>query len=376
MTPGILWCGRSHDDTCAPQAFNHRTVTRPVHRLASLLITALLLTGCIASMPPHGSVHPAPPVTSGTFTMPDGAGLPYRAWLPDGAPWAVVLALHGMNDSRDAWEYPAADLARAGIAVFSPDQRGFGNAPERGRWPGGAVLAGDARDMAAVLRARYPHARLILMGESMGAAVLMRLAAEPGPPPADAYVLIAPAVWGRAEMNVFLRVGLWFFSHTVPGMTAGGGGLVRVTASDNRAAIKRLSEDPLTIHDTRWDTVRGLVDLMDAALADAPAFHGKALFLYGGHDELIPKAATAATWRALPASAREAYYPAGYHLLLRDHERVAPIDDIIAWIRDPAAPLPSGADRAAAAWLDKQPPTSDAVLAAQGRDASAVTAAH
>ena len=45
------------------------------------------------------------------------------------------------------------------------------------------------------------------MGESMGAAVLMVLAANPAPPPVDGYVLIAPAVWGRAEMNVFLRAG-------------------------------------------------------------------------------------------------------------------------------------------------------------------------
>jgi alpha-beta hydrolase superfamily lysophospholipase len=209
--------------------------------------------------------------------------------------------------------------------------------------------------MAQLLRARYPHTKLILMGESMGAAVLMVLAAEQHPPPADGYVLIAPAVWGRAEMNIFLRAGLWLFSTTVPDMTATGGGFVHVRASDNFAAIRRLSDDPLTIHATRWDTIRGLVDLMDAALAAAPRFHGQALFLYGGHDELIPQKATAATWRALPPGEREAYYPAGYHLLMRDHERITPIEDTIAWILHPDVPLPSGADRAAAAWLAKQP---------------------
>ena len=72
--------------------------------------------------------------------MPDGMRLPYRTWLPDGEPWAVVLALHGMNDSRDAWEYPAPELATHGVAVFAPDQRGFGDrrraatGPEHGHW--------------------------------------------------------------------------------------------------------------------------------------------------------------------------------------------------------------------------------------------------
>jgi hypothetical protein len=76
--------------------------------------------------------------------------------------------------------------------------------------------------------------------------------------------------------------------------------------------------------------------------------------MYGGHDELIPTQATAATWRALPGGVVRAYYPEGYHLLLRDLHRITPIEDILAWLRRPDTPLPSGADRAAAAWLAKQ----------------------
>ena len=93
---------------------------------------------------------------------------------------------------------------------------------------------------------------------------------------------------------------------------------------------------------------------MDAALAAAPRFNAPALFLYGGKDELIPDKATAATWGGLPEGPVRAFYPAGYHLLLRDHERITPIDDILFWIRHPEMPLPSGGDRAAVAWLAKQ----------------------
>jgi acylglycerol lipase len=337
---------------------------------AHLLLALLWLASCASPAPPQG-VHPDKlPVTDGYFVMPGGTHLPYREWMPSGNPWAVVLALHGMNDSRDAWEYPAPDFARAGIAVFAPDQWGFGAAPRRGRWAGTATMVDDARHMAMALHERYPHTKLILMGESMGAAVLMLLAAEPDPPPADGYVLVSPAVWGRVEMNVFLRVGLWFFSNAFPGVSVTGRGIVHVVASDNRAAIRRLSDDPLTIHATRWDTIRGLVNLMDDALAAAPEFHGQALFLYGGHDQLIPKRAAAATWRALPPTERKAFYPAGYHLLLRDHERITPLEDIMSWIRDPDAPLPSGADRAATAWLLQQPPTPGHVLQAENRQAT------
>ena len=83
--------------------------------------------------------------------------LPYRAWLPEGQPWAVVLALHGMNDSRDAWEYPAPDFATAGIAVFAPDQRGFGDTSVRGYWPGTQALISDARTMARAASPTLSH---------------------------------------------------------------------------------------------------------------------------------------------------------------------------------------------------------------------------
>ena len=332
-------------------AFNLNPVFR---RLTPALLAVLLLGGCIASMAPSGAPAGKPGETTDSFIMPDGTPLPYRVWLPSRKPEAVVLALHGMNDSRDAWEYPAPDFTAAGIAVYSPDLRGFGATRSRGVWPGTDLLAGDARVMAGLLHTRYPHTKLVLMAESMGAAALMVMATEPNPPPVDGYVLIAPAVWGRTEMNLLMRLALWVADHTVPGMTLTGGGIVKVTASDNHQALVRLSTDPLTIQETRVDAIKGLVDLMDRALAAAPRFNAPAMILYGGHDELVPARATAATWRALPEGPVRAFYPDGFHLLLRDKDRGVPIRDILAWIRDPAAPLPSGAEKAGRQWLKHQ----------------------
>jgi acylglycerol lipase len=317
-------------------------------------LAVLLLAGCVAQTAPVGPMIEQPAETANVFVMPDGAALPYRAWLPASPPTTVVLALHGMNDSRDAWEYPAPDFTAAGIAVFAPDQRGFGATRSRGLWPGTDGFTADTRVMVRLLRARYPHTRLMLMAESMGAAALMVLATEPDPPLVDGYVLIAPAVWSRAEMTLLMRAVLWVTDHTMPGLTLTGGGLVKVTATDNRAALVRLSNDPLTIHATRVDAIKGLVDLMDQAQAAAPRFHAPALFLYGGHDELVPPRATASMWRALPSGPVRAFYPNGYHLLLRDKDRAEPIRDILAWIRSPDAPLPSGAAQAATNWLQAQ----------------------
>ena len=320
-------------------------------RRTLLAVAALSLSGCAgAALPGPALAHAGH--EDGGFTMRDGAVLPYRRWLPATAPRTVILALHGFNDSRDAWEVPASGFTEAGCGLYAPDQRGFGTAPERGRWAGVAAMVADAAEMARQVRALHPGVPLVMLGESMGGAVLMCLATSRLAPVEGRYVLVAPAVWGRAEMNVFLRSSLWLGSALLPWLALSGAP-VQVTASDNRAALIRLSRDPLTIHDTRLDTLRGLVDLMDAALVAAPRFGAPGLFLYDGRDELVPKEAMAAMWRSLPGNRQIAlaYYPNDYHLMLRDLGRSAPIGDVVGWLRDPSAPLPSGADTAAARWL-------------------------
>jgi acylglycerol lipase len=316
------------------------------------------VAGC-AVPHPEKPLPPIPPiVTDGAFTMQDGLRLPYREWLPAGEPAIVVLALHGIDDSRDAWEAPGPALAAHAIAVIAPDERGFGATLDRGIWPGTSQMLSDTRATALDLRARYPRAKLYLMGESMGGAVLLALAASPDAPPVDGYVFSSPAVWGRREMSPLYRSFLWLADHTAPNVALTGRG-AGVTPTDNDAAWERLSRDPLTLTETRISTVKGLVDLMDAALAGAGRVTVPALFLYGGHDELVPKNAMVAAWRAALASANRrltfAYYPKGFHLLQRDHKGPVVTADIAHWLQDPTAPLPSGADARAANWLASQP---------------------
>lgn len=312
------------------------------------------VAGCVPAAAPPGPAIREAEMDGGVFTMPDGMVLPYRAWVPEGEPWAVALALHGFNDSRDAWELPGPAFAAAGVAVYAPDQRGFGATTARGLWPGSDALADDAIVMAALLRLKYPGARFFLMGESMGGAVLMHAATRGAALPVDGYVLLAPAVWGRASMNWFMQGGLWLAATLAPGLAVSRPPpTVRIVASDNDEALRALGRNPLTIKSTRFDTLRGLVDLMDLALAAAGRFPlWPTLFMYGAKDMIIPPAATRATWRRLPGGpVRRARYANGWHLMLRDLERAVPTADIVAFMHEPGGRLPSGAEEVAAAWM-------------------------
>src|SRR5260221_6364189 len=199
----------------------------------------------------------APRFTDGAFIPPDGTQLPLRKWLPKGQPKAVILALHGFGDYSRAFETPAALWAKHGIATYAYDQRGFGRTPGRGVWAGEGQLAIDAITASRILRQAYPGRPLYLLGESMGGAVTTLaetgaihgvLPAATGPPVADVdgVILSAPAVWGRATMDLLPKMALWAGVRFLPTTVLSGQGL-RIQASDNLPMLRELARDPMVI---------------------------------------------------------------------------------------------------------------------------------
>jgi acylglycerol lipase len=342
---------------------------------AALLAPLLLLATCgpagetelrfAASDGGRPAVEAAVPAhfTDSEFVAADGARLPLRTWLPRREPKAVILALHGFNDYSNAFDMPARLWAARGIATYAYDQRGFGGAPGAGSWPGEGPLAADAIAATRILRRTYPGRPLYLLGESMGGAlaVLVTTGAMsgviPGPdgmPTADVdgVILSAPAVWGRPTMDLLPRLALFAGARLFPTMNVSGSGL-QIRASDNLPMLQALGRDPLVLKGARIATVYGLVNLMDSALAAAPLLDVPMLMLYGAHDQLVPARPLAEFVAHLPPEPRQprrlAFYPNGYHLLLRDLGGRIVAEDVASWIFDRGAPLPSRADALAAA---------------------------
>lgn len=268
----------------------------------------------------------------------DGAKLPLRVWRSETPPKAVVLGLHGFNDYSKSFAHPAKTWVAEGISVYAYDQRGFGAAPHHGLWAGTHAMTGDLATASRLLRERYPGVPLYVIGESMGAAVILAAYGNGDRPEADGVVLSAPAVWARAHMPVYQRAALWLGAHTLPWMKLTGQGL-KIRASDNDDMLRALGRDPLVIKATRIDALHGLTDLMDAALAAAPAMDARAIVLYGREEQLIPETARQALLDSLPRNGKWRYaeYESGFHMLLRDLNADLVLRDIAAWAVAPAA---------------------------------------
>lgn len=322
-------------------------------RFALPLLAAL--GGCAPRVIEAGPAIMTPQLDDDKLTMADGAELPLRVWRPaEGATKAVILALHGFNDYSNAFDWPAQSWAKSGIVTYAYDQRGFGGAPHPGRWAGERTLLEDLATAARLVRAAEPGKPIFLLGESMGGGLLLAGLGQDALPPHDGLILAAPAIWGRELQNPLATGLLWTLAHSMPWMELTGEGL-EVQPSDNIEMLRALGRDPLIIKKTRVDAIYGLVGLMDRSLAALPKLRAPALLLYGAREDVMPSTAALEAIRRLeggPARPRVAIYGEGYHMLLRDLQGETVHGDIVAWIFDLEAPLPSGADLRGAAIAD------------------------
>jgi alpha-beta hydrolase superfamily lysophospholipase len=320
-------------------------------RWLAALLAAVMLAGCTplmiqqAGRPPMG--FQGPRIERDAVISFDGAKLGLSEWDAQGEPWAVIVGVHGMNDYANAFHMAAPWWAEQGVTTVAYDQRGFGRSPDRGIWAGDDLMVEDLRTVTALVRQKYPKALVVVAGESLGGAVAAEAFASDQPPMADRLVLLSPAVWGWKTQPLPNKTLLWFAANfTGPKVYTPPHWLTdRVSPTDNRDELIAMGRDPLMIWGARSDTLYGLVNTMDKAAEAVGQTQVPTLYLYGAHDEIIPKTAAFKAASRLKPTDRSAYYANGWHLMMRDREGPMVWRDILAFIRDPAAALPSGAPK-------------------------------
>jgi len=320
-------------------------------RVLALILAAVMLAGCTplmvqqAGQPPLG--FQGPRIEASDIVSFDGAKLGLSEWDAPGEPWAVIVGVHGMNDYANAFHTAAPWWAEQGVTTIAYDQRGFGRSPGRGVWAGDELMVEDLRTVAALARQKYPRALIVVAGESLGGAIAAEAFASDRPPSADRLVLLSPAVWGWRDQPLPNKTLLWFAANfTGPKVYTPPAWLTsRVSPTDNRDELIAMGRDPLMIWGARSDTLYGLVSTMDKAADAVGRSRLPTLYLYGAHDQIIPKSAAFKAAARLKPVDRSAYYAKGWHLMLRDRQGPMVWKDILAFIRDPQGPLPSGAPK-------------------------------
>tara|TARA_A100001391_G_scaffold189999_1_gene161969 strand:- start:16484 stop:17332 length:849 start_codon:yes stop_codon:yes gene_type:complete len=267
-------------------------------------------------------------------TQPTPAPPEARLWPAEGTPRATLVALHSFGDHDDAFNLAAPALARAGYTVYAFDQAGFGERTlEDGRWAGEDRLVADAAAMVRQAARQQPGRPLYLLGESLGGAVAMLVAARHPELPVEGLILAAPAV----REGIRLRYGWNVLIAAAATLAPGYKLTVDRPPDDPRlapAAARRLADDPRVMRRVRMDAYWGLIKLADNASDAAPSLTLPTLVLYGGLDTSVPAVGIERLNQHLGERGDYRYFPDGPHLLLQGRHWPAVVEAIEQWLAD------------------------------------------
>lgn len=142
--------------------------------------------------------------------------LPVYEWVDESRPRkGIIVAVHGLTFYAAAYDKLARYLATNGYAVYAADLRGFGRWKTDFKKFGGddqihfTQSKEDLLRLVAQLRAENPSARIICLGESLGANYALWALSDQQGHTFDAAVLFAPGV--KTRIHPHPRMAIDFF---------------------------------------------------------------------------------------------------------------------------------------------------------------------
>lgn len=252
--------------------------------------------------------------------MSDGTTLTLREWGPDGSRGTIVL-VHGLGEHIGRYEHVSAWCVARGFRVLGYDQRGHGQSPgDRGRLPAADTLLTDLEEIASL--ARDADRPLLLLGHSMGGAIVARFVAE-ARQPVDLCVLSSPAL--AADLSGIQRLQLAIGERLAPNLVQSNG-LDPNYIAHHPAVVRAYVDDPLVHDRVSARLARSILDAGRIALAAAPRWHVPTLLLYAGDDHLVAARGSDAFAASAPAEVVESErFDALYHEILNEGTLAAPV---------------------------------------------------
>jgi len=271
---------------------------------------------------------------TGQAVNPEGVALLWREWLAGRAkPEAAILFVHGAGEHSGRYEDFGRYFASRGIPVVAYDQRGLGRSGGvRGHVGRFEDYVRDVMFFRDRLGERYPEAKAVLVGHSMGG--LIALAAAEAHGEAFAAVIASGPLLGLAVDVPGWKAALGRFMAAVaptftmaneidPGVLARNPEVGRRYAAD-RDVCRKVSAG--------WfvQILRGMAETnARAAGLSIPTF-----ILQGTEDRLVDPQASRAFFDRMSETRKEFRFLKGfYHELFQEDEREEVFGLIESWLK-------------------------------------------
>jgi alpha-beta hydrolase superfamily lysophospholipase len=268
----------------------------------------------------------------GHFQGEDGMRLFYQGWLPEQAPKAILLIIHGLGEHSGRYSHVVNSLVPEGYVVFTFDQRGHGKSADKpiahvNSW---SEYLSDVKLFLNVVRGQIQGLPLFLIGFSMGGLIALEYALD-NPGGLRGVIASGPAVGAVDAPPLLLFIGR-ILSRILPGFSLETGLNVDGLSRDP-AVVRAYVDDPLVTGKAtaRWSTE--FTKAIDRTRARAGGLTLPLLILHGEADTLVPAEGSRNFFEQVTFADKERIvYPGGYHEPHNDIQHEQVVVDLQRWL--------------------------------------------
>lgn len=315
---------------------------RSTRKVFGCMVAAFMLTAqsfAMAQTEPISAV-----VYQEDGALSDVVGVPLYQWsAPQATPKGIVLAIHGVAMHGRSYDYLGKTLAQEGFLVYALDLRGYGRCLDDRKQCKTRDCKHkidyeksykDVARLARVLRERYPSLPVFGVGESLGGAMAIRLAAR-NPELVDGLVLSSPAIKRHSMIDPYMIINAGLFISN-PRASLDLMPFVRRYSSDDPRVIEEKENDPLlrrkmTACELLKSTkaIRETISFVPNIPKDTPV-----LVIQGGGDRILHADAVMTLLSKLHSQDQTVkwFSERGHILLETDYVKPDTMDTVVAWL--------------------------------------------
>lgn len=276
----------------------------------------------------------------------DGDKLPYTKWVPKNEPELIIIGVHGISgatsDYRPLAKHVLAEIPK--VAIYGAETRGQGKDPvkeRRGHINNREEWFKDLTSFTSLIRKKYPKAKIVWCGESMGSLIVLHTYAysEDRANLCDAMILASPITEIRSDFPRWKIKAANFAGFLLPKArvsleSLSGEDEVRITKDTIHQEQATTNSYHIKKHTLRLLTTLG--NMMQTSQQASQKLDIPLLILHGGKDIFSDPADVVKFFQGLPATVKATrnYYPESFHLLFHDHQSDKVVEDIGKWIKD------------------------------------------
>jgi alpha-beta hydrolase superfamily lysophospholipase len=261
-----------------------------------------------------------------------GSSVQYRVW-PCPKPKAILLLIHGLGAHTERWNFLAEYFKKQRFASYALALQGFDETPGiRGHIHSFQEYYSAIQALTSLIQKKHPRLPLILIGESMGGLIALRMV-EQHPSHYHSLIVFSPAIQSAMTfpLSSYLKVVTGaIFKPTLPIPQP----FTAAMCTQDEKYLKVMEKDPRELRIASVKLLLGILGEQTKVKQESSTLQKPLLIQCSGQDQLVKTSATQDFFNHLATKDKTLIiYPEMKHALSIEKNRLRVFKDMQAWIK-------------------------------------------